>query len=455
MGKIFGTDGARGIAGTELTCELAMKIGRAAAAILTKHCKVKPMILIGRDTRISSKMLEAALTAGICSAGADSTSIGVVSTPAMAYLIGKYRADAGIMISASHNPMEYNGIKIFNKDGYKLSDDIEDQIEDYILNKEDELNKKYIKSGAQIGRSFARRSAHSDYIAHLVNTIDGDLSGIRVVVDCANGSASATAEQLLRTLGASPIIINEQPNGQNINKGCGSTHIEELADFVKEHKCEVGIAFDGDADRCLAVDENGNVVDGDQLIAVFAKDMKERGELADNTVVVTVMSNFGFFEFAKQNQINVQKTKVGDRYVLDNMIKNGFTLGGEQSGHIIFRDYASTGDGQLTAIKLLSILKKSDAPFSKLAEVMQRYPQILINVDADAEQKKQYERSGSVERYIKSKEKDLNGDGRVLVRVSGTEPYIRIMVEGKSKEQIENIGRDIERQIKECIKQRN
>lgn len=449
MGKIFGTDGVRGVAGSELTCEMAMNIGRAAAYLLTKHCKGKPMILIGMDTRISSKMLEAALIAGICSQGADATSLGVVSTPEIAFLVEKYGADAGIMISASHNPVEYNGIKIFNKDGYKLSDEIENEIEEYLLDNGKNIP---IKTGVDIGRSFKRRSAGIDYIAHLIDSIDGDLEGVRVAVDCANGSASATAEQLLRSLGANPIIINAQPDGTNINKNCGSTHIEELIEFVKSHKCQVGIAFDGDADRCLAVDENGNLVDGDQLMAIFALDMKEKGKLNKDAVVVTVMSNYGFFKFAKDNNLNIEKTKVGDRYVLENMVNNDYSLGGEQSGHIIFKEHATTGDGQLTAIKLLSIIKESDMPFSMLVKQMEKYPQVLINLNATSEQKKRYNESEQIKEFIDEKEKTLTDGGRVLVRPSGTEPYIRIMVEGKVGNEIETVAKEIEDKIKEIIK---
>lgn len=448
MGRIFGTDGARGIAGTELSCELVMKIGRAAAYVLTKHFSQRPMILIGRDTRISSKMLESALIAGICSVGSDTTSIGVVPTPAVAFLVGHYHCDAGIMISASHNPVEYNGIKIFHGDGYKLSDELEEEIEHYVLDCPDQIP---LKTGCDLGRSFARRNATNDYIAHLVDTVDGDLRGMRIAIDCANGSASTTAEQLFRALGAVPMIIHAEPDGTNINKGCGSTHLEDLQKFVKMHHCVGGVAFDGDADRCLAVDENGNLIDGDQMIAVFAQEWKERGTLAGNTAVVTVMSNLGFFLFAQQEGIAVEKTKVGDRYVLENMRKNDFVLGGEQSGHIIFHEFASTGDGQLSAIQLLSILKKRDCPLSVLASCMERFPQVLVNVSATAEQKKCFQDSICLTELIAKEDAALGDTGRILVRPSGTEPIIRVMIEGRNLEEITQLANTIAKKIEQTI----
>lgn len=450
MGRIFGTDGARGIAGTEISCELAMKIGRAAAYVLTKHLSDRPMILIGRDTRISSKMLESALIAGICSVGADTTSIGVVPTPAVAYLVGKYSAEAGIMISASHNPVEFNGIKLFNGDGFKLSDEIQDEIEGYVLDKHEEIP---LKTGVSLGRSYARRSARHDYVRHLCKSIDGNLEGIRIAVDCANGSAAATAEHLFKELGATPIILSAEPDGTNINKGCGSTHIDRLSDFVRKRRCMGGVAFDGDADRCLAVDENGEFIDGDQLIAIFAKAMKEKGELKSQTAVVTVMSNLGFFKFAEKEGIKAEKTAVGDRYVLENMLENDYILGGEQSGHIIFREHAKTGDGQLTAIKLLEILRDSDVPLSALAKNMEKYPQVLINVKADSNQKKIYEQSEKIAEFIKEKDDLLGDEGRILVRVSGTEPLVRVMLEGKDLSEIEKMGNEIADLIKEVISQ--
>ncbi len=446
MGRLFGTDGARGIANTQLSCELAMQIGRAGAYVLTKHLHEKPMILIGRDTRISSKMLESAIIAGICSVGADATSIGVIPTPAVAYLVNRYQCDAGIMISASHNSVEFNGIKIFDAKGYKIPDELEEEMEEFIL---DHPEKIPLCEGTDIGRSFARRSAVNDYIQHIASTLDTNaLSGLTIAVDCANGSASTTAEPLFRLLGAKPMIIHAQPDGSNINRDCGSTHLGNLQEFVKQHHCAGGIAFDGDADRCLAVDENGHVIDGDQMIAIFAKDLKKKGKLQNNTAVVTIMTNLGFFHFAKEEGIQTVATKVGDRYVLENMLKNGHVIGGEQSGHIIFKEYATTGDGQLTAVQLLSILKQEDVPLSSLASCMKRFPQICVNITASSEAKQAFLKNIPLQEYIKNKNEALQDQGRILVRPSGTEPLIRIMVEGKDMNEITETANEIAEKIK-------
>mgnify|MGYP004459540975 CR=1 FL=1 len=450
MGRIFGTDGARGIANTELTCELAMQIGRAAAFVLTKHLSEKPMILIGRDTRISSKMLESALIAGICSVGADTTSIGVIPTPGVAYLVQRYHADAGIMISASHNPVEFNGIKIFQGDGYKLSDEIEEEIESLILDNPEQIP---LKTGGDLGRSFARRSAADDYIHYIASTIEGDLSGMKIAIDCANGSASATAEQLFKHLHAQTFILHAEPDGTNINENCGSTHMEDLQTFVKSHRCTCGLAFDGDADRCLAVDENGDLIDGDQMIAIFAKSLKEKGQLSNNTAVVTVMTNLGFFRFAEKNEIQTVATQVGDRYVLENMLENGHQIGGEQSGHIIFKQFATTGDGQLSAVQLLSIMKQEDIPLSILASCMEHYPQVLINIAANAAQKQDYLNDKELIDSIHKRDDSLGKEGRILVRPSGTEPIIRIMLEGKNYDQIAAIAQEIAQDIMERRKE--
>ncbi len=448
MGRLFGTDGVRGIAGTELSCELAMKIGRAAAYVLTKHSSKKPVILIGRDTRISGEMLEASLVAGICSVGADCCLIGVVPTPAVALLVGKYNCKAGIMISASHNSMKFNGIKIFDDKGFKLSDDLELEIEKYVLDFEDKIPHK---SCEQIGRCFYCKKAVDDYVKYICETIDGDLSGLKIAVDCANGSASATAKNLFEALSADAKFINDKPDGCNINKDCGSTHIEQFADYVKKGDFDVGVAFDGDADRCLAVDENGVLIDGDQLIAIFAKHMKDGGLLDNDTVVVTIMSNLGFFHFAKNNNINCEVTSVGDRYVLENMLKNGHKIGGEQSGHIIFKDYANTGDGQLTAVQLIKCIKDSKKTFSQLASLMEKFPQILVNIKADAIQKETYSKSEKIKNYIKNQENILGNDGRILVRCSGTEPIIRVMLEGKDMDLIKKISNDIVNKITKVL----
>lgn len=448
MGRLFGTDGARGIANTELTCELAMQIGRAAALVLTKHQSRKPKILIGRDTRISSSMLEAALVAGLCSVGADAELIGVIPTPGVAYLVSRYEADAGIMISASHNPVEFNGIKLFSSTGYKLNDDIEQEIETLILDNPQDIP---LKEGTELGRVYRRRSAPFDYINHICASIDGDLKGIKVAVDCANGSASTTADKLFENLGAEAIVFHAEPDGTNINKDCGSTHIESLTKFVKIHECQLGVAFDGDADRCLAVDENGNVVDGDQMIAIFADYMKKEGTLAKDTAVVTVMSNLGFFRFAENNDIHAVATKVGDRYVLEEMLKEGYNIGGEQSGHIIFSDYATTGDGQLSAVKLLSIIKATGKPLSELADVMEQYPQVMVNVNVSNDKKELLNTDIDIQKAIQTAGNTLGKDGRILVRASGTEPLIRVMAEGKDHRLIQQFADNIAATIQDKL----
>ena len=448
MGRLFGTDGARGIANTDLTCELAMQIGRAAALVLTKHQSRKPKILIGRDTRISSSMLEAALVAGLSSVVADAELIGVIPTPGVAYLVSRYEADAGIMISASHNPVEFNGIKLFSSTGYKLSDDIEQEIEALILDNPQDIP---LKEGTELGRVYRRRSAPFDYINHICASIDGDLKGIKVAVDCANGSASTTADKLFENLGAEAIVFHAEPDGTNINKDCGSTHIESLTKFVKIHECQLGVAFDGDADRCLAVDENGNVVDGDQMIAIFADYMKKEGTLAKDTAVVTVMSNLGFFRFAENNDIHAVATKVGDRYVLEEMLKEGYNIGGEQSGHIIFSDYATTGDGQLSAVKLLSIIKATGKPLSELADVMEQYPQVMVNVNVSNDKKEFLNTDSDIQKAIQEAGNTLGKDGRILVRASGTEPLIRVMAEGKDHRLIQQFADRIAATIQEKL----
>lgn len=448
MGRLFGTDGARGIANAELTCELAMAIGRAAALALTEETHHRPTLVIGKDTRISSDMLEAALTAGICSVGADVLRLGIVPTPAVAYLAPRYHADAGVMISASHNPVEYNGIKLFSGEGYKLSDALEDKIEALIQSAQRRTTKIV---GGDVGRVRDSASALSDYIEHLKSTIEGDLSGLTVAVDCANGSASATAPRLFEELGARRKIINASPDGLNINDSCGSTHLERLSQYVKINGCDIGVAFDGDADRCLAVDENGEVIDGDNLIAIFAEDLKDRGKLRHNAMVVTVMSNLGFFKFGEKNGIRAVATQVGDRYVLEEMRRNGYVIGGEQSGHMIFLDYATTGDGQLSAVQLLHILKASGKKASELAALMHSYPQVIVNVKVENEAKARLGGDAAIKAAIAKAEAELAGEGRVFVRASGTEPLIRVMVEGREADAIGRIADDIARVVTEQL----
>lgn len=448
MGRLFGTDGARGVANSELTCELAMKIGRAAAMVLTESCAHKPKVLIGMDTRASSHMLAAAIGAGLCSVGADVLIIDVVPTPAVAFLVKEYDYDAGVMISASHNPCEYNGIKIFQGNGYKLPDELENEIEEIIL---DETKVPPVVLGGDVGKISFSSKAVDDYIFHLAMTADGDFKGMKIALDCANGSASVTARALFTRLGAKCCIINETPNGTNINENCGSTHLEQLQKFVVENKCDIGFAFDGDADRLLVVDENGEVVDGDKIIAVCSKFMKENNKLKNNTAVVTVMSNMGFFKFCEKNDINCVKTKVGDRYVLEEMVKNGFVIGGEQSGHIIFLDYATTGDGQMSAIQVLNVLKHTGKKISELASEMQVYPQVLINVRVSNFGKTRLDKDEEVQLAIREASEELGDTGRVLVRVSGTEPLVRVMLEGEDYNQIKSLAESIAKVIEERL----
>ena len=449
MGRLFGTDGARGVAVTELTCETAMQIGRAAAAVLGKKSGRKAKFLIGKDTRISSDIMESALTAGLLSVGADVLSLGVVPTPAVAYLVKEMQADAGVMISASHNSMEFNGIKLFAGTGYKLSDDIEEEIESLVLDTPEKLSELQ-KSGADVGRMCVDTEAINKYVTHILSTGEESLTGLKIAVDCANGSAAATAESLFAELGAKVYLLSCEPDGVNINDGCGSTCLEPLVNFVKEQHCDLGIAFDGDADRCLAVDENGSIVDGDKLIAIFAKDMSDRGVLAENAAVVSVMTNLGFTYFAKENNIKMITTKVGDRYILEQMLAGGYSLGGEQSGHIIFRDYASTGDGQLTAIQLISVIKRSNKKLSELASLMERYPQVMINVKIAPKWKEAWKNISDIEQVIEDMEKELGGSGRILVRESGTEPLIRVMIEGRQFDAINKMAIEIADVIRKC-----
>ena len=386
MGRIFGTDGARGVANTEISCKLAMDIGRAAAMVISEQIGRKPVFLIGKDTRISSDMLEAAISAGLCSVGADVIQAGVLPTPAVAYLITEEHADAGIMLAASHNPYEFNGIKVFGPAGYKLTDAEEFEIEEIVL---DKVKPYLIRWGWELGRLRKVEDLAGHYIDHLVSTVEGDLSGLRVAVDCSNGSASSTAARLFRKLGADVTILNDGPNGININRDCGSTHIDKLAEYVKEENgCghggfDAGIAFDGDADRCIDVDETGEIIDGDVIMAILATALKRQGKLQNNTLVATIMSNMGMFKFAEENGIAMETTKVGDRYVLERMRKKGYNLGGEQSGHVILSDFMTTGDGQLSAIQLLSTIKASGQKFSELARVMTVYPQVQKGIRAD------------------------------------------------------------------------
>ena len=446
MGRLFGTDGIRGIANSFLTCELALKVGRAAGSVLSDGSRRRLLFCVGSDTRISSDMLSFSIASGLCSVGADVIILGVVPTPAVAYLVGKYKADAGIMISASHNPAEYNGIKIFSGDGYKIPDALEEQIESLGLDGEEQA-----LSGTDIGKVTYASNAVKDYVDHLKSTVMNSLEGLNIAVDCANGSASVSAERLFTELGANADILHSRPDGININCDCGSTHIERLREYVLNNKLDAGVAYDGDADRCICVDDRGNIVDGDFILAICAKDMKERGKLAKNTVVGTVMTNMGFGRFCKDNGISFVATKVGDRFVLEEMLQEDYNFGGEQSGHVIFSDFASTGDGQLTSIQLLSLVKRSGSKLSELAEVMKRYPQSIINVEVSKEGKLAFYTDPQIKAAIESAKKQFGEAGRIVVRPSGTEPLIRIMTEGEDRALTENVAKSVSEIIKERL----
>lgn len=448
MGRLFGTDGVRGIANTELTCELAMEIGRAAATVLSDGCRRRPTFVIGSDTRASSDMLGASLIAGLCSVGADVIQLGVIPTPAVAYLVGAYKADAGVMISASHNPAEFNGIKIFSGDGFKLPDMLEEKIEDIILSSE----KNYVKPvGGEVGRLTYATDAAADYIRHIKSTAHCSLDGMHIAIDCANGASSVTAPTLFSSLGADIHVLSDKPDGVNINRNCGSTHLEALSEYVVKNKFDCGIAFDGDADRCLCVDENGNVIDGDMIMAICALDLKSRGKLNGDTVVGTIMTNFGFGKFCEENGLRFIATKVGDRYVLEEMLLGDYSFGGEQSGHVIFRDFATTGDGQLTATQLLVMLKQSGKALSELAGAMTRYPQITVNLKISAEGKIAFYTDKEISAKLDEVKAVLGKSGRIVVRPSGTEPLIRVMVEGSDTEQIKLLADDVASLIKKRL----
>lgn len=434
MSRLFGTDGVRGVANNELTIELAMKLGQAGAYVLTKENEHKPTIIVGCDTRISGGMLANALMAGICSVGANAIYLGVLPTPAVAYLTRKYKVDAGVVISASHNPMEFNGIKFFNSEGYKLSDGLEDEIEALINTYMPHVS---LPIGAEIGRVEYKDDAKDDYVKYAKSVVDVDLTGIKIVIDCAEGAAYYTAVETLKGLGADVVSIHINPDGTNINSNCGSTHMEELKARVVYEKAALGLAFDGDADRLLAVDENGNLVDGDELMAICGYFLKENNRLKNDTIVATVMSNLGFMLMGKNNGLNIEQTKVGDRYVLERMIEIGANLGGEQSGHIIFLDENTTGDGLISALHLLEVIVKTKKPLSELASIMEVMPQALINAKVPTHKKDKYMDYPEIAEAIRRIEEMFAGEGRVLIRPSGTEPMVRVMIEGKDQTIIE------------------
>ena len=430
MARMFGTGGVRGVAGTELTIEFAMKLGQAGAYILTKEKEHQPTIIVGCDTRISGGMLANALMAGICSVGANAIYVGVAPTPAIAYLTKKHKVDAGAVISASHNPMEFNGIKFFDGEGYKLPDSLEDEIEALIRYDMDDV---VFPIGPGIGRIDYRFDIVNEYIEFEKKTVPIDLSSLKIVVDCAEGASYYTSVKALKDLGANIIAIHTEPDGTYINANCGSTHMDELKARVVSEKANVGIAFDGDADRMLAVDENGKLVDGDQIMAIIGNHLKTKGKLSKDTIVVTVMTNLGFTLMGKEKGINIEKTKVGDRYVLENMRENGYNLGGEQSGHVIFLDENTTGDGLLSALHLLEVMVDTEKPLSELSEVMQVLPQALVNAKVPNHKKESYMEYSEIAEAIQLLEARFAGEGRVLIRPSGTEPLVRVMIEGKNQ----------------------
>jgi phosphoglucosamine mutase len=436
MARLFGTDGVRGEANVTLTPEMAYRLGRAATLYFGEKMEQQPLIIIGQDTRISGEMFASALTAGICSAGGRVMIAGVIPTPAIAYLARRHHANAGIVISASHNPFNDNGIKFFGGDGYKLPDAVEDELEAIVhrLEKNDDFARP---TADKIGRVEVRTDLLNQYVDFVLSTCHERFDGMKIVLDCANGASYQVAPRILRELGANVKVIHALPNGININDHCGSTHLESLRKAVLENHADFGIAHDGDADRCLCVDEKGQVIDGDHILVMCAQDMMREGNLPGNTVVTTVMANIGFHKAIKAAGGRVEVTQVGDRYVLENMLKNGYKIGGEQSGHIIFTDFSTTGDGPITALQVLSSLKRSGRKASDLTNLMTTYPQLLVNVKVA--NKEGWEKKTAIQEAIREGEKELGENGRILVRPSGTEQLIRVMAEGPDQKQLDDI----------------
>ena len=447
MAKLFGTDGIRGIVNEDLNAILALKIGSSVAKVLKNELKKdKLTLLIGGDTRISKDMLTSSVAAGVLSEGCDVISLGVLPTPAISYLVKEYNADGAFIISASHNPSKYNGIKVLDNNGFKLTEELEEKVEELIFNFE--LNNKVNDNGVIITKS----DAIFLYVNHLISTIDSDISNLKIIIDTANGAASKTAEVLFNKLNANFTLINNNPDGLNINENAGSTHIESLVELVKKGDYDIGIAYDGDADRCILVDDQGNVIDGDFIIAICGSLLKREDKLKNNALVGTIMSNLGLIKFCEENDIKFAATKVGDKYVLESMLNNNYILGGEQSGHIIFKEFANTGDGELTSLQVLNVMSKEGKKLSELANVMKKYPQVMINVNVSKEGKENYQTNENIKKKIAEVNEKLNGDGRVVVRPSGTENLIRVMLEGKDEEIIkiycENLANYIENELK-------
>ena len=448
MSRMFGTDGVRGVANEELTPLLAMQLGQAGAYVLTRENKHKPTIMVGCDTRMSGDMLANALMAGICSVGANAVYVGVIPTPAIAYLTKKYKVEAGVVISASHNPMEFNGIKFFDGNGYKLPDATEARIEDLI----DDFESIPRMTHDRIGRVLKSEiDPVVEYTNHLAETISGDLSGLRVAVDCANGSSSTTVERLMRLVECKAEIRFYEPDGVNINDNCGSTHLGQLKERVRRGSFDLGVAFDGDADRCLIVDETGEELDGDRIMAVCAAHMKKQGKLRGGAFVATILSNMGLHAYAEKNGMKIECSNVGDRYVLEMMLKKGYILGGEQSGHVIFLEYASTGDGELTALQFMSILKESGRKCSEIAAEVVPWPQVMINVKVPNDQKATLQEKPEIKADIEAAAAELGDNGRILVRPSGTEALVRVMVEGKDSAQVDTLAKRVAKTIESVV----
>ncbi len=454
MRKYFGTDGIRRIANTELTPELVYKVAKAGAYVLSKHTNHAPLILIGKDTRLSGSLIESAMTAGFLSYGANVIHLGVIPTPAVAYLTRKLKADASVVISASHNSYEYNGIKFFSNKGTKIEDAIEEEIEEVM---ESEKINEIHAVGDKIGTDKYQEELMQEYIDFFVTNFKNEVQenideNFVVGIDTANGATYEVAEEVFSKLGIKYKIINNEPNGININENCGSTHIDQISKYVVKNRLSLGIAYDGDGDRCLAVDENGEIMDGDIILAIVSKYLKEQGKLKNDTLVATVMSNLGLNKFSKENNINLKQTKVGDRYVLEEMLKNGYNLGGEQSGHVIFLDYNPTGDGILTSIMLILILLKNREKAKEARKIINIYPQVLVNAKVDNDKKMTYKDDKEINDAILELEREFENNGRVLIRPSGTENLIRVMIEGEDKEYILEKAKNLAKLIEDKLK---
>jgi phosphoglucosamine mutase len=449
MKKLFGTDGVRGEANVDLTPELAFQLGLAGAYVLTKETKNAPKIIVGVDTRVSCDMIEAAIVAGMCSVGANVYLAGVVPTPAIPYLIRKNNFDAGVVISASHNLFQDNGIKFFNGKGYKLADKIEEEIEEVIAIGLEKIERA---KGNKIGKKHIFTEAGNDYISFLKTTLNGvNLDGIKIALDCSNGATSTLAPQLFKSLGAEVFVSHSKPNGYNINKECGSTHMKSLQKFTIDNKAHIGVAFDGDGDRCLVIDEKGSLVEGDQIMSILAVNLKEKGKLKNNTLVATVMSNLGLFIMGEKLNLNIEKTSVGDRYVLERMIEGDFNLGGEQSGHIILLDYNTTGDGMLTALQLIAIMQEKQKTLSEVNTLFEVLPQVMVNAKVNNAKKYNYLDDDIIKNEIEILEERFKGRGRVLIRPSGTEALVRVMIEGTEKSELTKEATNLAKIIQERL----